>query len=155
LHLYQFSDGYESGDTRTPQFLKMIVLLLLSAFQFSKPRISSPPRLLGESLVSLREQPSAESRTYLYSSYKGMIDRKGDRTAEEGGASGNEHGSRLPLGELFLSDLGGACGSDCARAVRESPTRATLRFSIGESGFGRQIQTISGISRVWSPKRTD
>jgi hypothetical protein len=33
-----------------------------------------------------------------------MIDRKGDRTAEEGGASGNEHGSRLPLGELLLSD---------------------------------------------------
>jgi hypothetical protein len=96
LHLSQFSGGYESGERRTPLFLKMIVLLLLNAFQFSKPRISSPPRLLVESLVSLREQPSAE-KSHIHCSYKGMVDRKGDRTAEEGGASGNEHGSRLPL----------------------------------------------------------
>jgi hypothetical protein len=142
LHLYQFPGGYESGDTRTPQFLKMIVLLLLSAFQFSKPRISSPPRLLGESLVSLREQPSAE-KSNLHSSYKRMVDRKSDSTAEDGGASGNEHGNRLPLGELFLSD----------------PSRRRMRERLRSSSRGVSDKGENALfdwrERVWAADPND
>jgi hypothetical protein len=60
LHIYRYPGGHEFDKTRSADFLKMLVLVLLCAREFSELRPSSSERLFGDSANVLREIPTAE-----------------------------------------------------------------------------------------------
>jgi hypothetical protein len=136
LHLYQFPGGYNSGNTRSKEFLKMMALVLLSAHEFSEALQSSPQRPLIELADIVPDERPTVSRPAPESRMVDEISENDGRCAEMGR-------SPIPFQELSLN-------MDARRGLEQ---RMGTTAKEGTTGSSQDL--FNWENRVWAVDPAD